>query len=165
MGRIGKIHLSNVQRHCPIAQVVAASSVKSKYKAFLEENGVDLYYDTYEEMVQDSSFNAIIIAFSTAFHYDYILLPVKAGKQIFCEKSIDLDHEKVKTVTETVSAAGIHFIVGFNRRFDPYIQQLKKTINQGQEGTPCILKITSRDPAPPPLDFTIFFWRALCRPD
>ncbi|MAV78985.1 MAG: inositol 2-dehydrogenase [Flavobacteriaceae bacterium] len=153
LGRIGKIHLSNVQLYCKDAQVLAASHVKPKHQAFLKENGVEIHFATFAEMLKHPGINAVIIASPTAFHYDHILLAAKAGKHIFCEKPIDLAYEKVKTIKETVAAAGIHFMVGFNRRFDPHIQQLKTSIDQGKVGSPRIVKITSRDPAPPPLKF------------
>ena len=44
-------------------------------------------------------------------------------------------------------------MVGFNRRFDPNIKSLKKAIIDGKVGSPRILKITSRDPEPPPINF------------
>jgi myo-inositol 2-dehydrogenase/D-chiro-inositol 1-dehydrogenase len=153
LGRIGKIHLSTVQHYCPDAQVIAASPVKPKHQTFLKENGVTLHFETFEEMVQHPSIDAVIIASPTAFHYEHILLAAQAGKHIFCEKPIDLAYNKVKTVKATVAAAGIHFMVGFNRRFDPHIQQLKAAIDKGKTGSPRIVKITSRDPAPPPLEF------------
>jgi len=153
IGRIGKIHLSNIQRFCPDAQIVAACPVKGEHKAFLKENGVALYLDTFEEMLQVPKLDAVIIASPTAFHYEHILQAAQAGKHIFCEKPIDLDYEKVKNVAEVVAKAGIHFMVAFNRRFDPHIQQLKEAVDSGKVGSPRILKMTSRDPEPPPLDF------------
>ena len=153
LGRIGKIHLSNIQRYCPDAQVLAACPVKPKHQAFLKENAVELYFDTFAEMVKSPTIDAVIIASPTEFHYDHILLATQAGKHIFCEKPIDLSYEKVQTVKATVESAGIHFMVGFNRRFDPHIQELKAAIDQGKAGSPRIVKITSRDPSPPSLEF------------
>tara|TARA_B100000963_G_scaffold310320_1_gene286749 strand:- start:2033 stop:3028 length:996 start_codon:yes stop_codon:yes gene_type:complete len=153
LGRIGKVHLSNVQNHCLNAKVIAACSVKSKHKEFLKDNGVELYYNDYKQMIQEAQIDAVIIASPTALHYDHIIMAAGAGKHIFCEKPIDLNYEKVKIVSETVAIAGIHFMLGFNRRFDPHIIQLKKAINNGEVGEPRIVKITSRDPQPPPIDF------------
>ena len=153
LGRIGKVHLSNIQRYCTNAKVIAASPVKLKDKGFLNENGVEFHFDHYDQMVKEPKLDAIIIASPTAFHYEHILLAAKAGKHIFCEKPIDLNYEKVKTISEMVASAGIHFMLGFNRRFDPHIMQLKKAINMGKAGRPRIIKITSRDPEPPPIDF------------
>ena len=153
LGRIGKVHISNVQRYCNNAKVIAASPVKPKHKEFLNENKVELHFDHYHQMIKEPNLDAVIIASPTAFHFDHILLAAKAGKHIFCEKPVDLDYEKVKTISETVESVGIHFMLGFNRRFDPNIMQLKKAIKMGKVGTPRIIKITSRDPEPPPIDF------------
>ena len=153
LGRIGKVHLSNVQNHCLNAKVIAACPVKSKDQEFLKDNGVELYYNDYKQMIQEAQIDAVIIASPTAFHYDHIVMAAGAGKHIFCEKPIDLNYEKVKIVSETVATAGIHFMLGFNRRFDPHIIQLKKAINNGEAGVPRIVKMTSRDPQPPPIDF------------
>jgi myo-inositol 2-dehydrogenase / D-chiro-inositol 1-dehydrogenase len=153
IGRIGKIHLSNVQRYCPNAQILAACPASAEHKTFLKENGVALHFDTFEEILQVPKLDAVIIASPTAFHYEHILQAAQAGKHIFCEKPIDLEYEKVKNVAQVVAHAGIHFMVAFNRRFDPHIQQLKEAVDTGKVGSPRILKITSRDPQPPPLDF------------
>ena len=41
-------------------------------------------------------------------------------------------------------------MIGFNRRFDPHFNALYQAIQAGQIGTPEMVVITSRDPAPPP---------------
>jgi len=49
-----------------------------------------------------------------------------------------------------VEASRVQLMVGFNRRFDPNFQKVHETVRAGKIGTPEILRITSRDPAPPP---------------
>ena len=44
-------------------------------------------------------------------------------------------------------------MIGFNRRFDPNFAKIKETVVSGKIGTPNILKITSYDPAPPPIEY------------
>ena len=83
LGRIGKVHLSNIQRHCTNAKVIAAGPVKSKDKVFLNENGVEFHFDDYDQMIKESKLDAIIIASPTSFHYEHILLAAKAGIHIF----------------------------------------------------------------------------------
>ena len=105
-----------------------------------------------KQMIQEAQIDAVIIASPTAFHYDHIVIAAEAGNTFFV-KNLDLNYEKVKIVSETVETAGTNFMLGFNRRFDPHIIQLKKAINNGEAGVPRIVKITSRDPQPPPIDF------------
>ena len=86
LGRIGKVHLSNLQSYCPQAKVIAASPVKSKHKVLLEEYGIVHHCETFEEMMEVPNLDAVVIASPTAYHYDHILQAAKAGKHIFCEK-------------------------------------------------------------------------------
>ena len=153
LGRIGKIHLTNVQRYIPNAKVIAACPVKKKDESFLKLNGVNLHFESYDEMMKIKNIDAVIIASPTAFHFDHIKIAAREGKHIFCEKPIDLSYEKVEMVRELIEKSGIQFMVGFNRRFDPHINQLKSAYDNGQVGNARILKITSRDPIPPSLDF------------
>ena len=104
-------------------------------------------------MMKIKDIDAVIIASPTAFHFDHIKIAAREGKHIFCEKPIDLSYEKVEMVRELINKSGIQFMVGFNRRFDPHINQLKSAYDNGQVGNARILKITSRDPKPPSLDF------------
>ena len=46
LGRIGKVHLSNVQRYFTNARVIAACSNENKHEEFLKEHGVNLYFDS-----------------------------------------------------------------------------------------------------------------------
>lgn len=153
LGRIGKIHLSNVQRYIPNARVIAACPAKKENESFLKQNGVNLHFDSYEKMIKVRNIDAVIIASPTAFHYNHIKIAANEGKHIFCEKPVDLSPKKVDMVRELVTKSGIQFMVGFNRRFDPHINQLKIAYNDGQVGVARILKMTSRDPKPPPLKF------------
>ena len=42
------------------------------------------------------------------------------------------------------------FQIGFNRRFDPAHQSVRDAVASGQVGEPHLVRITSRDPEPPP---------------
>jgi myo-inositol 2-dehydrogenase/D-chiro-inositol 1-dehydrogenase len=59
----------------------------------------------------------------------------------------------VNSCLEEVSKLGVPFGVGFNRRFDPTILKMKAAIERGDIGNPEIIVITSRDPAPPPVEY------------
>ena len=153
LGRIGKIHLSNVQRYIPNAKVIAACPVRKKDESFLKLNGVYLHFESYEKMIKVKNIDAVIIASPTAFHFDHIMIAMNEGKHIFCEKQVELSCKKVEMLKELINESGIQFMVGFNRRFDPHINQLKIAYCEGRVGKARILKITSRDPKPPPLEF------------
>ena len=49
--------------------------------------------------------------------------------------------------------AGVKLQVGFNRRFDSNFARVRQAVITGEIGTPHMLHIVSRDPAPPPLSY------------
>jgi myo-inositol 2-dehydrogenase/D-chiro-inositol 1-dehydrogenase len=76
-----------------------------------------------------------------------------AGKHIFCEKPIALDLGAIDQALAAVERAGVKLQIGFNRRFDPNFRRAREVVESGKIGTPHILRITSRDPAPPPIAY------------
>ncbi|GAJ21275.1 unnamed protein product, partial [marine sediment metagenome] len=69
------------------------------------------------------------------------------------EKPIALDVEKIDQAIAAVKKAGVKLQVGFNRRFDPSFKKAKDLMAKGTIGTPHLVRITSRDPEPPPISY------------
>jgi myo-inositol 2-dehydrogenase/D-chiro-inositol 1-dehydrogenase len=76
-----------------------------------------------------------------------------AGKAIFCEKPVSLDLAKVDEGLAAVDAAAVPIQIGFNRRFDAAHASVRAAVIDGSVGDVHIVRITSRDPAPPPISY------------
>ena len=61
--------------------------------------------------------------------------------------------DKIKEVIAALEGTGLKYQVGFNRRFDHNFEALQKAVADGKVGKPEIIKITSRDPEPPGVDY------------
>jgi myo-inositol 2-dehydrogenase/D-chiro-inositol 1-dehydrogenase len=72
---------------------------------------------------------------------------------MFCEKPIATTLEAIDELLEIVDKAGVKFMVGFNRRFDPTFAGVRRLVTDGVVGKPLIVNITSRDPKPPHLEY------------
>jgi myo-inositol 2-dehydrogenase/D-chiro-inositol 1-dehydrogenase len=135
----------------PGAEVVAVSDVvAAELEAVATRYGIARTFADYRDLLNLPEVDAVVICSPTDRHYQMILDSAARGKQIFCEKPIDLSLEKVQTINEEVSRRGVHMMVGFNRRFDPNFLKVRETITGGLVGQPHVLRITSRDPGPPP---------------
>ena len=66
---------------------------------------------------------------------------------------MSLDLAEVDRALAAVEAAGVPFQIGFNRRFDPAHAAVAAAVAAGEIGEPQLVRITSRDPAPPPLEY------------
>jgi myo-inositol 2-dehydrogenase/D-chiro-inositol 1-dehydrogenase len=94
-----------------------------------------------------TTIKAVYICSSTGTHADLIKEAAKNGKDIFCEKPIHWDLVKIHEALDAVQKAGVKLQVGFVRRFDHNHKKVHDVVASGRLGNPCIVKITSRDPA------------------
>ena len=153
LGRMGKIHFDNINLNIKQATILGVSNLNPENKKWVKERSDAKIYDHYDKMVRDSKIDAIIISSPTSFHIEHINIALKAGKAIFCEKPVELSFKKVKLIKDSIKDSKVPFMVGFNRRYDQSMQKIKKSIKNGTIGTPQIIGITSRDPAPPDINY------------
>ncbi len=153
-GRIGKIHAENLATCIPGAQVISIADIILEAA---QETAAHLRILTstadYHDILADPAIEAVAICSSTDTHAQIIAEAAQAGKHIFCEKPIDHDLAKIDTALAAVEKAGVKLQIGFNRRFDPNFRKVREMIAANKIGDPHILRITSRDPAPPPVEY------------
>jgi myo-inositol 2-dehydrogenase / D-chiro-inositol 1-dehydrogenase len=153
-GRIGQVHAQSLTRRTPTARVLAVSDVNvAAAEQCAATYGIPLATNDHRELLNHPEIEAVLICSSTPTHAPLIIEAAAAGKQIFCEKPIALELAAIDQALAAVRAAGVKLQIGFNRRFDSNFQQLRQTVAAGGIGTPQIVRITSRDPAPPPLAY------------
>jgi myo-inositol 2-dehydrogenase/D-chiro-inositol 1-dehydrogenase len=153
-GRIGSMHTRNLVRNIPEANLVAVCDIRLEVaQAVADELGVERVVKDYHELLEDKNIEAFLIATNTDTH-DFIVKDVaNADKHIFCEKPLSLDLASIDAVMEKIKATGVKLQIGFNRRFDKNLKRVRKVVNSGQLGRPCIMHIVNRDPEPPTLEY------------
>ncbi|MFW9900445.1 MAG: inositol 2-dehydrogenase [Candidatus Thorarchaeota archaeon] len=154
-GRIGKIHIDNLLLKIADAnlKIVADVNINDNLRQWAQEKGVPKLTTDIYEIFNDPEIEVVLICSPTDTHAEFIQEAAKANKQVFCEKPIDTDIKRIKETLSVVKRKGIILMVGFNRRFDRNFMRCYESISSGQIGEPQIIKITSRDPAPPPIDY------------
>ena len=153
-GRIGKVHMQSITYNVPTAKVLGITDVfKDGLQELADKYGIEKVYDDYKEMLADKDIDAVLVCSSTDTHADISIEAAQAGKHVFCEKPVDLTPEKVQAVIDAVAEAGVKLQVGFNRRFDHNFAHVRSLINEGKVGNLELIKITSRDPEPPPAEY------------
>jgi len=153
-GRIGKVHMASISYHIPEAEVIAVSDVRSEGLQELADSfGINNVYTDYNDLLNNPDIDAVLVCSSTDTHAKISIAAAKKGKHIFCEKPIDYDLARIQEVLKTVEETGVTFQVGFNRRFDHNFSRIRQVTKDGVIGDPHIIKITSRDPEPPPVEY------------
>ena len=151
-GRIGKLHSENIARFVPQAQLegIADINFTAEQDAWAKSLGARIVSKDPADLLKDSSIEAIAVCSSTDTHADFVIASAAAGKHIFCEKPIDLSVPKVKAALDAVKKANVKLQIGFNRRFDHNFARIREHVLAGKIGNVHLVKISSRDPAPPP---------------
>ena len=150
-GRIGRLHAENITRFVQSIEVVGISDVNmtEEMKNWAHGLGIGLVTADPTELINHPDIQAIIVCSSTSTHADFTIAAAKAGKHIFCEKPIDLSVQKGLEAIKTAKKHKVKLQLGFNRRFDHNFKQVRDLTKAGKVGDVHVVKITSRDPAPP----------------
>ena len=150
-GRIGTIHAGNLAKSPGVRLLYIADPNAGAAQALAARHGAQVA--TIPQIFEDDKIKAVLICSSTDTHADLILAAAAAGKQIFCEKPVDLDVARARECAAAVDKAGVACMIGFQRRFDPTFSALKARLVAGEIGTPEMLIVTSRDPGAPPIPY------------
>ena len=149
-GRIGRIHADNVRASQSANLVKVADPFFGS--ALAAPDDIPWSQDV-QSVIEDPAVNAVMICTPTATHAPLVEAAAAAGKHIFCEKPLDLDLGVAAGALAAAERAGIILQVGFNRRFDPSFRRVRNAVRDGEIGALCMLRVISRDPAPPPVEY------------
>lgn len=155
VGRIGRVHITSIMTNVRGAEVRAAADpyMNDETAAWAKSMGVEYTTRDYAEILNDPEIDAVLICSSTDTHSRISIEAIQAGKHVFCEKPIDFDIDKINAVVDALKNSNVKYQVGFNRRFDHNFKAAREAVKEGKIGQPEIIKITSRDPEPPGIDY------------
>ena len=154
-GRIGKVHCESIGRYVKDAVVacVADPFMNAETEKTVKALGAEKVTKDYREILADKSIDAVLICSSTDTHAKISIEAIEAGKHVFCEKPVDHDVDKILEVKATLAKSNVKYQVGFNRRFDHNFEAVRDAIASGKIGHLDVLKICSRDPGAPPVEY------------
>jgi myo-inositol 2-dehydrogenase/D-chiro-inositol 1-dehydrogenase len=151
-GRIGRMHAELLAHRVPGAAVRAVyDAYDPAARDLAGELGVHVAQSV--DDLLSSDVEAVAICSSADTHAELLTSAAQAGKAVFCEKPVSLDLAELDRALATVKASGVPFQIGFNRRFDPAHAAVREAVASGSIGEPHLARISSRDPAPPPLEY------------
>ena len=153
-GRIGRLHAEHLVHRVHGARLLAIADINLQAaQETAARLGVPAALADYHAILENRDIDAVVICSATDTHAQIITEAADASKQIFCEKPIDYALARIDHALAAVEHAGVKLQIGFNRRFDPNFRAVRETVAAGTIGTPHLLHIISRDPAPPPIDY------------
>jgi predicted dehydrogenase len=117
-----------------IRVVRAVTRTPASAAAFAREHGFPVDSD-YAAALADPDVDAVILATPHSQHADQIIAAAKAGKHVYTEKPFTLTRASAEAAIQACNAAKVLCAVGFNWRFQPALQEVKRMLDDGRLGT------------------------------
>jgi predicted dehydrogenase len=104
--------------------------------AYARRHQVPRWYDDADALIHDPDVDAVYIATPPNAHHDYVLAVAKAGKPVYVEKPMALNHAECQRMVGGCKAASVPLWVAYYRRRLPRFVKVKELIDAGVIGTP-----------------------------
>jgi predicted dehydrogenase len=121
VGSLG-IRLGQQFTELPDSELVALSDVDSEGLAAAgRELGVPerSLYESYEEMLDGESLDAVAIATPNGLHYDQAMAALDRSLHVLCEKPLATDATDAYELTQRAESSDCTFMVGYQRHLNP----------------------------------------------
>jgi len=90
----------------------------------------------YAAVLKDPRVQGVLLCTPHTLHADQIVAAAQAGKHVFCEKPLAMSRAEVLRAVAAVKANNVALAVGHERRFEPPILDLMRTVKSGELGVP-----------------------------
>jgi predicted dehydrogenase len=141
-GFMGKVHAENLRRLGNVEITAVAGSSAERAREFGNSIGVSRTTGNYQELLEDSSINAVHVLTPNALHYPICRAALKAGKHVLCEKPFTVSLEQARQLVGLAAETGLANCIQHNLRYYPLVQQIRRMIEAGDLGDILIVQGT-----------------------
>jgi myo-inositol 2-dehydrogenase/D-chiro-inositol 1-dehydrogenase len=150
-GRIGQVHGLNIAAHRDATLRYIVDPAAGPAQELAARTGATCVDE--HTALDDATIDAIVVASATSTHVDLIERGIAAGKAVFCEKPIHQSLARVDACLAAIAGTPHPLLVGFNRRFDPGIAEMRRRITAGVIGRVELVTVISKDPGALPIEY------------
>jgi myo-inositol 2-dehydrogenase/D-chiro-inositol 1-dehydrogenase len=153
-GRIGTIHMQNIQRNSRMELVAFIDVDQERANQVKNETGCQTYSSLQELLsTNPDSIDTVIICSPTATHFELVHLSIEHLKPTLCEKPISLDPTEIKKLYDFAAEKNVPLLCGYHRRHDHSFKTLHQMVTQGDIGELRSIRTCSRDNPIPAQNF------------
>ncbi|MDN6664706.1 MAG: Gfo/Idh/MocA family oxidoreductase [Tetragenococcus koreensis] len=131
-GAMGRNHIRFIQEE-PEAKLVGIADAYEGAKKVAEEAGVPFYQDA-AQMMDELQPEGVLIVTPNNLHLTTAREAIKRGIPTLIEKPISDDLEDAKKFAKEAIEAKVPVLVGQHRRYNPFVNQAKQMIDNGELG-------------------------------
>jgi len=123
------------------AELTAIGSRTSESaQKFAAEHDIPQVYGSYQELVDDPDVDVIYVATPHPFHKENVLISLRAGKAVLCEKPFTVHSTELVELIQYARENKLFLMEAMWTRFLPPIQKVRQWLKEGQIGEVQLLK-------------------------
>ncbi|MDB5085383.1 MAG: oxidoreductase, partial [Bacilli bacterium] len=129
-------HLKSLSKIPHVELVAFCDIIEERATKAREQYGtVDAkVYTDYQLLLKDQSIEVVHVLTANDAHSVIAVAAMEAGKHVMCEKPMAKTAEGARKMVETAKRTGKKLTIGYNNRFRPDSQYLKKVCERGDLG-------------------------------
>lgn len=112
----------------------AAGSTERGSASFALRHGASRAFASVDEMLQDPDVEAVWVASPNYLHYEHVQAALNAGKHVLAEKPLATSGAQAHALADQAERLGLRLAVGYQGRFHPALQELRRRIVHGALG-------------------------------
>ena len=146
-GRVAEVKSApglNKANHSSLIAVM--NRTKQKAVDYAARHHVPKVYSDSLSLINDPDINAIYIATPPSSHKEYTLDAARAGKAVYVEKPMALNHAECRKMIAACDKADVPLFVAYYRRALPRFIKIKSLIEEGSIGTVRYVNMTFTQP-------------------
>ena len=109
-----------------------------KAAANAREYNVEHVFQTAEDLCASPDIDAVFVTSPDALHLPYVLLALKHGKPVLCEKPLAMNAAEVEQMAAAATTAGLCLGVAQNFRYNTSLEVIREWIAEGRIGRPVL---------------------------
>ncbi|WP_159886614.1 Gfo/Idh/MocA family protein [Paenibacillus puerhi] len=129
-------HMPSLSKLSNIQMVAFCDIIEERAREAAEQYGAEgsAVYTDYRELLNDASIDIVHVCTPNDSHAEIAIASLEAGKHVMCEKPMAKTAADAKRMVEAAERTGKKLTIGYNNRFRPDSQHLKKLCEDGELG-------------------------------
>lgn len=139
-GGIAQTHMGALQQIPEVEVVAGCDILPERLEHFKEKWGVTKLYEDWKKMLKDVELDAVTVCTPNGVHAPASIDASNAGLHVITEKPMAMNPAECEAMIAAAKKANKKLCIGFQYRYHPYSQFLKKAADEGQFGNIMFVK-------------------------
>ncbi|MDD5602773.1 MAG: Gfo/Idh/MocA family oxidoreductase [Eubacteriales bacterium] len=135
-GGIANSHMRSYKNMPDVEIVAGADLIDGKAEAFFKKHEVEnvRLYPSHKELLDNEELDAVSICTYNATHAECTIYALEKGVNVLLEKPMCVTLDEAVEIVRAEKKCGKVLSIGFQPRFDPNMQMIKKIVQSGELG-------------------------------